>query len=468
MLSLSAIKRFIFPLVLIIGLVGIPKPAQAQNNFSSGSTGTAPFSPTASQTVQVPDSGVFNYTTFDIPAGVTITYARNARNTPVTILATGNVTIAGVIVISGLIGNTNGGGGASGPGGFNGGSAGFGFDTFAGLTGDGPGGGGGGGSTNGTNIGGGGGGGFAANGGNGTGTGVGPGGPKYGASTLLPIIGGSGGGGGGAMAGNHAGAGGGGGGAILIASSTSITFTGTITAVGGSGAFTGNGAGGGGGGGAAGAIRLVSNTITGAGILNVAGGSSGSSATQTMNGGNGSAGFVRVEAFNFSSFNPTVPTNTVTFAQPNPVTVPNAPSLRIASIAGVAAPVATVGSFSGVPDIVLPANQTNPVSVVIEATNVPVGTVIQVSLIPSTGSRTTVQTAPLTGTQAASSTTASVNLAAGMSVLTAAAAIDLSTSAHNLLIDGERVTHMEIAAVYGGASQVTYITRSGRRITRTE
>ena len=96
MLSLSAIKRFIFPLVVIICLAGIPKPAQAQNNFSSGSTGAdGAFSPIAHQTVQVPDSGVFNYTTVSIPAGVTITYARNARNTPVTILATGQLAFSG-------------------------------------------------------------------------------------------------------------------------------------------------------------------------------------------------------------------------------------------------------------------------------------------------------------------------------------------------------------------------------------
>lgn len=468
MLSLSVSQRLIFPLMIILSLVWLPKPAQAQTAFSSGSTGAnGAFSANANQTVQVPDSGVFNFTTVDIPVGITVTFARNAKNTPVTILATGNVTIAGAITVSGLTGNANGGGGAGGPGGFNGGAAGFGFDAFAGQTGDGPGGGGGGGSTNGAAVGGGGGGGFAANGGNATGTSAGQGGPKYGANTLLPLIGGSGGGGGGAFAGNHTGAGGGGGGAILIASSTTITFTGTINASGGNGVFSSN-AGGGGGGGAGGAIRFVANTITGAGTLNVTGGSLGASGSQAMNGGAGSPGYVRIEATNFSSFNPTVPTGSITFAQPNPVTVPNAPTLRIVSIAGVAAPAATLGSFSGVPDIVLPASQANPVSVVIEATNVPVGTVIQVTLIPSSGTRTTVQSGPLSGTQAASSATASVSLGTGMSVLTAAATIDVSTTAMNMLINGERVDRIEIAAVYGRPSQVTYITRTGRRIAMNE
>jgi len=51
--------------------------------------------------VQLPESGVFNFTTVNIPAGVTITFRRNSRNTPVTILASGNVTIAGTIDVSG-------------------------------------------------------------------------------------------------------------------------------------------------------------------------------------------------------------------------------------------------------------------------------------------------------------------------------------------------------------------------------
>ena len=68
-------------------------PVSAQT-FSSGSTGAdGVFAPTASTTVPLPPSGVFNFTTVTIPAGVTVTFARNAANTPVTILATGDVTV---------------------------------------------------------------------------------------------------------------------------------------------------------------------------------------------------------------------------------------------------------------------------------------------------------------------------------------------------------------------------------------
>lgn len=451
-------------MVLIVSLTLLSTPAGGQlNTFNSGSTGAdGVFAPTTSQTIQLPESGVFNFTTINIPSGVTITYTRNSKNSPVTVLASGNVIIAGTINVDGKAGNSNGGGGLGGPGGFGGGAAGFGFDTFLGTTGDGPGGGGGGGSLNGANLGGGGGGAYAgagANGGTENANAVaGQGGQRYGSSTVLPLIGGSGGGGGGSASGTHAGAGGGGGGALLIASSGSIAFTGTVSARGGSGATQLTGASSGGGG-SGGAIRLVANTITGAGSLDVSGGTGPNS---TVRGGSGGPGFVRVEAFDFSSFTPSVPTNSVTFALPNPVSIPNGPTLRIASVAGVVAPAAPMGSMSGVPDIVVPSTTVNPVAIAIEASNIPLGTIVQVILIPANGARVTAQSGPLAGTQPASTATANLSLALGMSVLTASAVVDVSQQA--MVIDGERVHRIEVAATYRGPSRLTYVTQSGRRI----
>jgi hypothetical protein len=71
-------------------------PASGQT-FSSGSTGAdgayapscAPTPCTVTETL--PPSGVYNYTTVTIPSGVTVQYTRNAANTPVTLLATGDV-----------------------------------------------------------------------------------------------------------------------------------------------------------------------------------------------------------------------------------------------------------------------------------------------------------------------------------------------------------------------------------------
>ena len=42
----------------------------------------------------------------NIPSGITVTFKRNTANTPIVILATGNVTISGTIDVSGA-GSTN-------------------------------------------------------------------------------------------------------------------------------------------------------------------------------------------------------------------------------------------------------------------------------------------------------------------------------------------------------------------------
>ncbi|MCA1604610.1 MAG: hypothetical protein LC775_03825, partial [Acidobacteria bacterium] len=121
-------------------LAGAAFPTHAQNNFNSGSTGAdGAFAPATNQTLQVPASGVFNFTTMDIPAGVTVSFTRNAQNTPVTILASGNITIAGSLAVNGLPGATTGNGGAGGPGGFDGGLGGFGLPIYSGNPGQGPG-----------------------------------------------------------------------------------------------------------------------------------------------------------------------------------------------------------------------------------------------------------------------------------------------------------------------------------------
>jgi hypothetical protein len=52
-------------------------------------------------------------------------------------------------------------------------------------------------------------------------------------------------------------------------------------------------------------------------------------------------------------------------------------------------------------------------------------------------------------------------------VLTATATFPLvaSTGGGPVYAGGEEVTHVRVAAVLGGASRVTYLTRSGREIT---
>lgn len=443
----------------------------AQNIFNSGSTGAdGAFAPSSNQTIQLPESGVFNFTTINIPTGVTISFIPNSQNTPVTLLASGNVTISGAISLNGENGWTTGMGGKGGPGGYRGGTGGLIVDYFGGTTGDGRGGGGGGGSNNGVNPGGGGGGGFSLPGGSGQTTTsypnalVGYAGPAYGTVSLLPLVGGSGGGGGGSTASNRGSAGGGGGGAILIASSGTITFGGVIYAKGGNGASAP--AGGTGGGGSGGAVRLISNTISGTGAIDVRGGAYGTSTAGSISpGGNGARGFIRAEAYDYSAFNPNLYSVPIGIALPNPISISNEPKLRISQIAGVSVPLSTRGSLQSSPDIVLPGSLPNPVELQIEATNLPLGSIVQVTITPPNGSKTVSQSTPLSGTTNASSATASVNLPAGMSIITVTLTVNLQTAKlHPMYIEGEKINSIEIAAGLGGKSETTYLTQSGRRL----
>jgi len=95
--------------------------------FVSGSTGAdGAFIPSANIQLQLPPDGIFNFTTVNIPSGVIVTFTKNATNTPVYILATGDVIIAGTISVNG--GSTTASTGVSqgigGPGGYDGGNGG--------------------------------------------------------------------------------------------------------------------------------------------------------------------------------------------------------------------------------------------------------------------------------------------------------------------------------------------------------
>ena len=397
---------------LVTMLVSIA-PAFAQT-FNSGSTGAdGALSPTTNTTLTLPASGVFNFTTVNIPSGVTVKFARNTTNTPVTMLATGNVTIAGIIDIRGANGGwaivsgsaVGSNGGPGGPGGFDGGSGATALVSTTGGSGLGPGGAGG---TTGQS-GGAGGAGYVVAGVAGKGTGAGAGGSTYGTASLLPLIGGSGGGGGGAVGANTGSGGGGGGGALLIASSATITVTGQILAQGGvGGSFSGPGTSAGGGSG--GSVRLIATSITGSGTINIAGGAGGNIGSGN-DGGAGSAGRVRVEGFT-NTLAVGLGTGTIgvlSVGAPTSVTLPNAPSLRIAAVGGVATPAAPVGSFT-VADVVLPPTTTNPVTVSLAATNIPVGTTVTVTVKGLYDAASSTVSTPLVGTVASSTASASVTV----------------------------------------------------------
>lgn len=420
--------------------------------FSSGSTGAlGAFNPAADTELQLPADGVFNFTTVTIPSGVKVTFKKNAANTPVYMLATGDVIVAGTISVNGADGASSTAG-KGGPGGYDGGYGGG--PTSSGGVGLGPGGG----ATIGAMIGSthwGSGGGYGTAGGTGGYSGyTTPGGVVYGNERILPVIGGSGGGGAGGGSGtSYPGAGGGGGaGALVIASSGTITVTGSITATGGRGVNINNYCIGGGGSG--GAIKLIANTIAGNGTIFATGAPSayGSAAY----GGNGR---IRLEAVQITRTTGTTPA--YTYGMPGPVFIAKTPSLRISAVGGLDVPSSPTGSYA-TPDITLPSATTNPVEVRLSASNIPLGTTISVSAIPLSGSAVNVTSSALSGTIDSSTASASVNLSTNYpNIITASATFTIQTA---MYYDGEKIEKVRVATKMGKGSEVVYITESGKEI----
>jgi len=349
--------------------------------------------------------GIVHFTTIDVPSGVTLSFAPNALGTPVSLLAQGDVTVSGIISLSGEAGGASGNsrGGRGGPGGFKGGNgeivksspgAGSGLGPGA-ATGAGP-------LADSDGIGGGGGGGYGTPGANGQNASPGNSGPAYGTTNILPMLGGSGGSGGTSDTdvGPTGGGGGGGGGALLIASSAGIDVQGSILAKGGKG---GNGLGSSassGGGGSGGAIRLMAEILSGNGSLDAGGGAGGSAFGR--NGGVGGLGRIRLEAVTFSFAGST--TGVVNNGGIGAVFLPSPPSVLITAIGGGAVTNMPTGNIGGT-DIVL--NSPGTITIDLVAANVPVGTSIAVTAKPETDGITIgpVLSPGLSGTFDASSTT---------------------------------------------------------------
>lgn len=489
----------ILKLALALSFVGTSGAVFAA--YSSGSTGAdGEFSPTASQAIQLPPDGVFNYTSVLIPSGVTITYIKNAANTPVTILATTDVTIAGIINVSAtppISSADTSGAGLGGPGGYNGGRGGQpggarstwvnGYTgANVGRAGIGPGAG----APGSIHIptgysywwgvtyadvaaGGGGAYGTAPNSSGGycpTTPGV-----TYGNPTLIPLIGGSGGGGGAGGPIIPGSGGGGGGGAILIASSGTIYVTGAILANGGAPVSTGSTSGRGahGGGGSGGAIRLIATTVSGNGVISAVGGAPalveftdntygnyGVCSTQANGSSNGGSGRIRIEA---ESLARTTATNPAwSGGSPSLAFVPGLPTLSIASIGGVAVPANPTGSG----DVALPTGFTNPVDVNFVTSGVTVGSSIKLTVIPAQGVSVTATSAPTTGTTSSATASVSVNLLSGPNTLQASVTYTVVASigdAMSVYAQGERVEKVTLASTLGSKdSSVTLTTVSGK------
>lgn len=485
---MSLAHRSLRPLAALIAL----SLSGAVFAYESGSTGAdGALNPTVNTQIQLPANGVLNYTTVNIPAGVTVTFAKNTTNTPVVILVGGDATIAGTIEVSGTPGAATGAAGdgsigddgtpgRGGPGGYDGGQGGKVDADIAkrvSQAGQGPGGagrsafysyfsiqypcggsGGGFGSA----------GGAAGSGNNCTAGGQAAAGVAYGAASLLPLLGGSGGSGGAGGVTFRGAGGGGGGGGLVVAASGTLSVTGTIRADGGAGGLiAGAGVGGAGGGGSGGAIRLIATGIAGNGAISAAGGAaqrSGTPQDSYYTGGAGGAGRIRLEAETYTRTAATTPVHS--FGAPGPVFVAGLPSLRISKVAGVDAPAAPTGNA----DIALPEDTVNPVTVEVATTGVPLGNTVTITVTPAYGATSSHVSNALAGSEESATATASVTLPAGPSTLLATVSYSVPESVamqspyRELSGPDDLIERIALQAMPDGSQRRIATTRAGREI----
>lgn len=399
----------VFVVLLTCGVLEHAIKAPAQTGvFSSNSDGsdkalniTAPgvtYLDPVAMNINSKHDNIFNFTTINIAAGSILKISEAKVHGPIYFLASGDVTIAGVIDISGdnSPGPTPTAAEQSlsfaGSGGYSGGIGGIHGDAnHKALPGNGPAGG----AAGDVNQPYASGGGFSTN------------------RFLVPLVGGSGGGGTNDN-GQYGSQGGDGGGALLIASSTTITLASndqqagdgypnaSITARGGYGGGRGCG-------GAGGAVRLVANTITWTNDVNNIyvegnGGQGNNGACQSYP----QSGLIRLEGNSVHSI------DHIGLHGPYIVSVPFALNLP-----SVLPPVLTVTSVNGVsinanpfsfPDTTI--NTSSPVPVVISAVNVPLASNVTLYLISDTQPNQSIPV-KLTGTDQSSTATVNVTFPLG-------------------------------------------------------
>jgi len=377
----------------ICGCINSPKSLGAFDTLTRSGYPPGTIDNFRSIVIPVPADGVLVFNSMNVASRpeegccLTVSFARNAANTPLTILVSGDVNIVGPSVTVNLSadsggGGSNGGAGAAGlggPGGFRGGDGAYQ-------------------QTNG-----------ASDGGAGLGpTGGAPGvasvpsrggdGTFFGLKELLPLVGGAGGGGGASFAGQvncAGGGGGGGGGALLIAANGTITIkSSSIAADGGNaggesngGCATRSGAGSGG------AIRLVAKTIAGPDGLLYARGGLVDCCTRT-----GGPGVIRLEAVTntLPAANTDPPASRA--AAPGPIVNPFAPTVAITAVGGQPVPAPATGNSGGI-DVFVPVP--GPTEIDVATSGVPSGTTLQVNVKPRVGGSVVTLNAPISSCDSA-------------------------------------------------------------------
>ena len=144
----------------------------------------------------------------------------------------------------------------------------------------------------------------------------------------------------------------------------------------------------------------------------------------------------------------------------------------------MAAPASPSGVLAK-PDVIISAQQVNPIPIVVNCSNIPLNSEISVKVHPASGADVTAVGINSAGTLAASTATVSVNMSRGGGIIYASAVTGIaggsaaignpadaktrSLAETGWTADGERFGKVEITAALGGAQQITYITESGKR-----
>ena len=131
------------------------------------------------------------------------------------------------------------------------------------------------------------------------------------------------------------------------------------------------------------------------------------------------------------------------------------------------------------PDVIVSAQQVNPIPVVVNCANIPLNSEITLKVQPANGAAVSAVGLNNAGTLAASTATVAVNMPRGGGIIYATAVTGLAGGGASIgtpadaktrtlaetgwTADGESFTALEITATLGGPPKLAYLTKSGKR-----
>lgn len=120
---------------------------------------------------------------------------------------------------------------------------------------------------------------------------------------------------------------------------------------------------------------------------------------------------------------------------------------------------------TGTNDVLMPTTSVGPVTVTIVTSGVPVGSTVKVTLTPRFAAPISVDSPPTTGSVDSATTSVSVDIPSGHSVLSAQTSFTVIASVGDALsrfAAGERVEKVTLATTLGAGETATLTTASGK------